>query len=97
MECSIIHPTLSLSMKHLVMVSAKKLLISPYLLHGPSMFAAKAKFMECSVTHPALSLSMKHLVTGQRQTAPNFSVFHWSPHGGAGRVIAGFHCNASDM
>ena len=24
---------------------------------------------------------MKHLVIGQRQKAPNFSTFHWSPHG----------------
>ena len=24
---------------------------------------------------------MRHLVTGQRQNAPNFSAFHWSPHG----------------
>ena len=31
--------------------------------------------------NPDLSLLMKHLVIGQRQKAPNFSVFHWSPHG----------------
>ena len=24
---------------------------------------------------------MRHLVIGQRQKAPNFSTFHWSPHG----------------
>ena len=24
---------------------------------------------------------MKHLVIGQRQKAPNFLAFHWSPHG----------------
>ena len=24
---------------------------------------------------------MRHLVIGQRQNAPNFSAFHWSPHG----------------
>ena len=24
---------------------------------------------------------MKHLLIGQRQKAPNFSAFHWSPHG----------------
>ena len=40
-------------------------------LHGPPMFAVKAKFMECSINNPALSLLMKHLVTGQRQKAPN--------------------------
>ena len=37
--------------------------------------------MEYSIIHPALSLSMKHLVIGQRQKAPNFPAFHWSPHG----------------
>ena len=35
--------------------------------------------MECSIINPALSLLMKHLVIGQRQKAPNFSAFHWSP------------------
>ena len=37
--------------------------------------------MECSINNLAVSLSMKHLVIGQRQKAPNFSAFHWSPHG----------------
>ena len=37
--------------------------------------------MEYSTINPAPSLLMKHLVTGQRQNAPNFSAFHWSPHG----------------
>ena len=37
--------------------------------------------MECAIISPALSLLLKHLVIGQRQKAPNFSVFHWSPHG----------------
>ena len=41
------------------------------------MFAVK----ECSINNPALSLLMKHLGIGQRQKAPNFSAFHWSPHG----------------
>ena len=50
-------------------------------LHGPSMFALRQKFMECSINNPALSLLMKHLVIGQRQKPPNFSAFHWSPHG----------------
>ena len=36
--------------------------------------------MECSVINTALSLLMKHPVIGQRQKAPNFSAFHWSPH-----------------
>ena len=37
--------------------------------------------MELSIINPALSLLMKHLVIGQRQKAPNFSAFRWSPHG----------------
>ena len=37
--------------------------------------------MECYIINPALSLLMKHLIIGQRQKAPNFSAFHWSPHG----------------
>ena len=37
--------------------------------------------MECSINNPALLLLMKHLVIGQRQKAPNFSAFNWSPHG----------------
>ena len=37
--------------------------------------------MERSINNPALSLLTKHLVIGQRQKAPNFSAFHWSPHG----------------
>ena len=41
----------------------------------------RRKFMECSINNPALSLLMKHLVIGQRHKAPNFSAFHWSPHG----------------
>ena len=37
--------------------------------------------MECPIINPALSLSVKHLVIGQHLKAPNFSAFHWSPHG----------------
>ena len=37
--------------------------------------------MECSIINPALPLLMKHLVIGQSQKSPNFSAFHWSPHG----------------
>ena len=36
--------------------------------------------MECYIK-AALSLLMKHLVIGQRQKAPDFSAFHWSPRG----------------
>ena len=37
--------------------------------------------MEGYIINPSLSLLMKHLVIGQRQKAPNFSAFHWSPRG----------------
>ena len=37
--------------------------------------------MDRSIINQALSLLMKHLVIGQRQKVPNFSAFHWSPHG----------------
>ena len=37
--------------------------------------------MVCSIIQLALSMLRKHLVIGQRQKAPNFSAFHWSPHG----------------
>ena len=37
--------------------------------------------MEWALISPALSLLMKHLVIAQRQKAPNFLAFHWSPHG----------------
>ena len=37
--------------------------------------------MECSIINSALLFFMKHLVIGQRQKVPNFSAFHWSPHG----------------
>ena len=37
--------------------------------------------MERSIINPAISLLMKNLVIGQRETAPNFSAFHQSPHG----------------
>ena len=33
----------------------------------------------------SIDFLMKHLVIGQRQKAPNFSAFHWSPHG---RVVS---------
>ena len=37
--------------------------------------------MERSIINPALLLLMKHIVIGQRQKAPEYSAFHWSPHG----------------
>ena len=41
----------------------------------------RRKFQECSINNQAPSLLMKHLVIDQRKKAPNFSAFHWSPHG----------------
>ena len=37
--------------------------------------------MVCSIIQLALSILMKHLAIGLCQKAPNFSAFHWSPHG----------------
>ena len=37
--------------------------------------------MESSIINPALLLLMKHLAIGQHQKAPDFSAFHWPPHG----------------
>ena len=54
------------------------------------MLAVKAKVYGLSKINPVLSLLMKHLVIGQRQKAPNFSAFHWSPHGS----LVGFHWSA---
>ena len=45
------------------------------------MFAIKAKINGVTIINPALSLLTKHLDIGQRQKAPNFSAFHWSPYG----------------
>ena len=41
----------------------------------------RQKLMECSIINPAVSLLMNHLVIDQRQKAPNFSAFYWSPNG----------------
>ena len=35
-------------------------------LHGPSIFAVKAKIIECYIIKPAQSLLLKHIVIGQR-------------------------------
>ena len=45
--------------------------------------------MEWSINSPALLLLMKHLVMRQCQKSPNFSAFHWSPHGSL--VSIGLH------
>ena len=49
--------------------------------------------MECSINNTALSLLMKHLVIGQRLKAPNFSAFHWSPHGSLVSIGQNFQTN----
>ena len=67
-------------MGHKICFQGKTLIIIPK-LQGPSIFPLRRKFMECSIISPALSLFMKYLVIGQHQKAPNFSAFHWSPHG----------------
>ena len=51
--------------------------------------------MECPKINPALSLLMKHLVIGQHKKTPNFSAFHWSPHGSL--VSIGLFCNHKGM
>ena len=40
----------------------------------------RRKCLVCSIIQLALLVLMTHLVIGQRQKAPNFSAFHWSPH-----------------
>ena len=50
---------------------------SHFTLHGPSMFSVKAKIYGV-LYKQASSIA---IVIGQRQKAPNFSAFHWSPHG----------------
>ena len=50
-------------------------------LHGPSMFAVKAKIYGVIYNQSSSIALMKHLVIGQRRKAPNFSTFHWSPRG----------------
>ena len=60
------------------------------LLRDPSMLAVKAKNYEVLYNQSSPIALVKHLVIGQRQNAPNFSVFHWSPHGS----LNGFHWSA---
>ena len=52
--------------------------LSDYILHGPSMFAVNAKIYEVLYKQ---SSSIAFGDIGQRQKAPIFSTFHWSPHG----------------
>ena len=67
-------------------IEGKNLANSPlydHLLHGPSMFAVKAKIYGVLYKQSSSMLLMKHLVMviGQRLKTPNFSAFHWSPRG----------------
>ena len=55
--------------------------LAVYTLYGSSMFAVKAKIYGLTIISPALSPLTKLLVTIQRQKAPNFLAFYWSPHG----------------
>ena len=50
-------------------------------LHGPSMFAIKAKIYEVLYKQSSSIAFDETLVIGQRLKTPNFSAFHWSPHG----------------
>ena len=45
------------------------------------MFAVKSKIYGVLYKQSSSIALMKHLVMGQRQKTPNFSAFHWSPHG----------------
>ena len=61
-------------------------------LHGPSMFAVKAKIYGVNYNQSSSIPLMKHLVIGQGQKAPYFSAFHWPlgpPHGSL--VLIGQH------
>ena len=46
----------------------------------PVNVRCQAKIYGVPIISPAISFLMKHLVIGQRQKAPNFSDFYWSPH-----------------
>ena len=50
-------------------------------LYGPSMFAVKAKIYGVLYNQSSSIAFDEHLVIGQRRKAPDFSAFHWSPHG----------------
>ena len=45
------------------------------------MTVVKAKFTVCSIIKLAAIAFDETSIFGQRQKAPNFSDFHWSPHG----------------
>ena len=62
-------------------------------LHGPSMFAVKAKIYGVLYKQSSSIALMKHLVIGQRLKTPNFSAFHWSSCGSL--VSIGQHFIAS--
>ena len=45
------------------------------------MFAVKAKIYGVLYNQSSSIAFDENLVIGQRQKTPNFSAFHWSPHG----------------
>ena len=56
---------------------------------GLVLAIARRTFMKWTIISPAQSLLIKHLVIAQRQKAPNFWTFHWSPR--ASLVSIGQH------
>ena len=51
-------------------------------LHGPSMFAVKAKIYGVLLYNRSSSIAFDETSSQwSAQKAPNFSAFHWSPHG----------------
>ena len=50
-------------------------------LHGPSVFAGKAKIYGVLYDQYSSIAFYANLVFGQRQKVPNCWAFHWSPHG----------------
>ena len=62
---------------HFLMLVKEKLLSKIFFqLHGPSMFAVKAKIYGVLYNQHSSIALMSHLVIGQRQKAPNFSASH---------------------
>ena len=50
-------------------------------LHGPSMFANKAKLYRVPYNQPSPMAFDETSSYWSAQKAPNFSAFHWSSHG----------------
>ena len=58
-------------------ISSQLMLLAYKVLHGPSMFAVKAKIYEV-LYNQSSSIAFDET---QCQKAANFPAFHWSPHG----------------